>query len=283
MKTDSVQGFLFENSAIRGQIVRLEHSFHTISQQREYPSCVLRFLGETLVANVLLTTTLKYEGQTTMQMQQDGPLKMLVAKCNNHLHIRGMAQWDEMASDRDLSEMVRNGQLVITVQPDNQTDVYQSVVKINNQPTAQVMEHYFSQSEQLPTRLWFAVNHQYAVGLLIQQLGQQEKDQVDKDRLWEEVIMLTDTVTENELLNLGNETLLHRLYNEHDLRLFEPKPVEFRCSCNFTKMQGAILIMGRDEAIELLNQYKKLTVTCEYCNNEYTFSEEQVREILSNH
>lgn len=281
MKTDCVQGFIFENSAIRGQIVRLESSFHTISQQRDYPSSVLRFLGETLVANVLLSTTLKYQGQTTMQMQQDGPLKMLVAKCNNHLHIRGMAQWDEMASDRNLGATVRHGQLVITVQPDNQADVYQSVVKINNQPTAQVMEHYFSQSEQLPTRLWFAVNHQYAVGLLIQQLGQQ--DQVDKDRLWEEVIMLSDTLTENELLNLDNETLLHRLYNEHDIRLFQSKPVEFRCSCNFTKMQGAILIMGRDEAIKLLNQYKKITVTCEYCNNEFIFSEEQVHEILADH
>jgi len=98
MKMDCVQGFLFENGAIRGQIVRLERSFHTISQQREYPSAVLRFLGEALVANVLLSTTLKYEGQTTMQMQQDGPLKLLVAKCNNHLHIRGMAHWDDMAT-----------------------------------------------------------------------------------------------------------------------------------------------------------------------------------------
>jgi len=159
-------------------------------------------------------------------------------------------------------------------------DVYQSVVKINNQPTAQVMEHYFYQSEQLPTRLWFAVNHQYAVGLLIQQLGQEKKD---NNLLWEEVVMLTDTVTENELLNLDTKTLLHRLYHEHDLRLFDPKAVEFRCSCNFTKMQGAILMMGRDEIIELLNQYKKITVTCEYCNNEYAFSEEQIHEILANH
>ncbi len=283
MITDSAQGFIFENSAIRGQIVRLERSFQTIGQQREYPAAVLRFLGETLVSNVLLSTTLKYQGQITMQMRPNGPLEMLVAKCDNDLRVRGLAQWDEECAEYTLTDSVQSGQLVITVQPENQVDVYQSVVNINHQPIAQVMEHYFSQSEQLPTRLWLAVDQKRAVGLLIQQLGEDKLDLEQSKAIWEEVVILTNTVTQNELLNLDNKTILHRLYHEHDLRLFEPKPVEFRCGCNFTKMQGAILIMGRDEAIVLLNQYKKLTVKCEYCNSEYAFTEDEVLAILANH
>lgn len=283
MQTDSVQRFMFENSAIRGEIVRLEHSYHTISQQRMYPPSVLQFLGETLVASVLLSSTLKYEGQITMQMQHDGPLQMLVAKCNNHLHIRGLAQWDETCGDQQLHDSIKEGKLVITVQPDNRVDFYQSVVEIKNKPIAEVMEHYFVQSEQLPTRLWIAANQQFAVGLLIQQLGQEAEDLNQKQIIWEEITLLTDTVTEDELLNLDNQTLLHRLYHESDVRLFNPKPVEFRCSCSLTKMQGAILIMGREEAQTLLNQYKKIAVKCEYCNNEYSFSEAEVQAILANH
>jgi molecular chaperone Hsp33 len=283
MKTDYAQRFIFEGSAIRGEIVRLEQSYHTISQQRDYPPSVLKFLGETLVSNVLLSTTIKYQGQTTMQIQQDGPLQLLVAKCNNHLHIRGLAKWDDKYSDQKLNDSVKNGQLVITVQPDNQVDVYQSVVKLNNQPVAQVMDHYFSQSEQLSTRVWLAVNHEFAVGLLIQQVGQDGQDEEQKKAMWEEIVMLTNTVTENELLTLDDKTLLHRLYHEYDLRLFEPKPVEFRCSCSLTKMEGAILTMGRAEAIKLLDQYKKISVKCEYCNYEYSFTEAEAHAILANH
>ncbi|MDQ2993353.1 MAG: Hsp33 family molecular chaperone HslO [Pseudomonadota bacterium] len=283
MHTDYAQRFIFQNSAIRGEIVRLERSLHTISQQREYPSSVLKFLGETLVANVLLTTTLKFEGQITMQMQHDGPLQMLVAKCNHHLQIRGVAQWDETCSDQQLQNSFKHGKLVITLQQNDRVDFYQSVVAINNQPIAQVMEHYFVQSEQLPTRLWLASNANVTVGLLVQQIGQEESDREASESCWEEVIMLTSTITENELLNLDNETLLHRLYHEHEVRLFNPKPVTFHCGCNITKMQGAILVMGREEALKLLNEFKNVSVKCEYCNNEYTFTEAEVLDILANH
>ncbi len=283
MKKDYVQRFIFEGAPIRGEIVRLENSFNIISQQRDYPSFVLKFLGETLVSNVMLSTTLKYEGQTTMQMRQEGPLEMLVAKCNNHLHIRGLAKWDEDSSFEDLKDTLNNGQLVITVQPENQVDVYQSIVKISYQPVAQVMEHYFSQSEQLKTRLWLAVNHQFAVGLLLQLVGQDKHDEEQTKALWEEIVMLTATLTEEELLTLDDLTLLRRLYHEYDLRMFEQKPIEFRCTCNTTKMESAILVMGQDEANKILNQYKKLTVKCEYCNNEYTFSEADVRAVFARH
>ncbi len=283
MQKDYVQRFIFEGKPIRGEIIRLEKSFSIITQQRDYPSFVLKFLGETLVSNVMLSTTLKYEGQTTMQMRQEGPLEMLVAKCNNQLHIRGLAKWNDNASFEELKNTLNNGQLVITVQPDNQVDVYQSIVKISHQPVAQVMEHYFSQSEQLKTRIWLAVNHQYAVGLLIQQVAQTDNKEDENNAFWDEIVMLTNTITENELISLDDLTLLRRLYHEYDLRMFETKPAEFRCTCNMTKMEGAILVMGQDEAYNILKQHKKLSVKCEYCNNEYTFSEAEVRAVFANH
>ena len=283
MQTDYAQRFIFEGKAIRGEIVRLQRSYHAISQQRLYPEAVLRFLGQTLVANVLLSTTLKYEGQITMQMQQQGPLRLLVAQCNNQLHIRGVAQWDDVSTDSVLSESIQAGQLVITVQPNNRTDIYQSVVDIDHQPIAQVMEHYFLQSEQLPTRLWLAADQQMAAGLLLQQVGDVEGDPQQKQAIWEEVNILTSTLTTAELLHLDAETLLHRLYHEYDLRLFSQKPVEFRCGCTVAKMEAAILIMGREEAIKLLNESKKIIVKCEYCNYEYVFSEDEVRTLLAVH
>jgi molecular chaperone Hsp33 len=283
METDSVQHFIFEHHAIRGELVSLDQTFQTICQQRDYPTSVQQFLGETLLVNVLLTSGLKFEGQNTIQMKHDGPLQMLVSKCNHHLQVRGLAVWDESATQQEISQSFRHGELVITIQPDRKADFHQSIVRIKDQTTAQAMEHFFLQSEQLPTRLYLAVNSDRAVGLMIQKVAQERRDEEKEKAIWDEVVMLTDTITKNELLTLDNQSLLHRLYHEHDLRLFSPKPVEFRCGCSLTKMEGVVLNMGREEAKKLLTQYKMIEVTCEYCNNAYSFTESEVNAILANH
>lgn len=281
MAADFSQRFIFEHSAISGELVRLEHSYQAITKLRPYPSSVLQFLGKTLASNVLLSSTLKYEGQSTMQMQHDGPLKMLVAKCDNQLHIRGLAQWDEQCSDEMLRDSFKHGQLIITIQPKKRVDFYQSIVSIDNQPIAQVMEHYFTQSVQLPTRIWLAVSEERTVGLMLQKLPHGEIS--EENSVWPEVEMLTDTITEDELLQLDNQTILHRLYHEHDVRLFEPKPIEFQCDCSLTKMEGAILTLGKKEALDILEKHKKIAVTCDYCNHEYAFSPDEINTIFTQH
>lgn len=284
MQTDISQRFLFEHHAIRGEIVRIERAYQTILSQRPYPESITHFLGQTLLANILLSNTLKYEGQTTIQMQQeDSPIKMLVTKCNHHSHIRALASWHESCSDSILSDTLSKGKLVITVQPDHNTNFYQSIVAIDQQAISTVMEHFFLQSEQIPTRLWLAADQHRAVGIALQKMPTNENAQLTEDDIWEEVVLLADTLSQQELLSLNNTDILHRLYHQHDVRIFEPKPITFQCSCSQSKMEGALLATGKEEAEQILEEHQAIVVTCEYCQAEFSFSPEQVHTIFSHH
>lgn len=281
IRPDTCQRFIFNELPIRGEIVRINHSLQTILGQKVYPTVIAKFLSETLLANILLCSTLKFNGQITMQVQQEtGPIKLLVAKCDNHLNIRGVAQWDEDCGENMLLRNLQQGHLVITTQLNNRTDFNQSIVHIKEQPIAQVMEHFFEQSEQIPTRLWLRASENSAAGLLLQQLPDSKSQ---GQELWEEINMLTETITDHELLHDDTLSLLHKLYHEHDIRLLDERPVSFKCACSVAKMENAVRTAGYDEAKKVLEEFKSLVVTCEFCQHQYAFSAAEVEAMFNAH
>ena len=167
---DQIQRFLFTDLNIRGAIVRLEKSFQTIIAQHHYPKPIAVLLGEALLATVLMTNTIKFRGQMTVQFQGEGPLEMLVAKCDHLNNIRGLAQWVNDALAGDVVSAISAGSLVVTIEPYDQVKPYQSVVPVENRKIAGALEHYFNLSEQLATRFWLKVVDGQAFGLMLQTL-----------------------------------------------------------------------------------------------------------------
>jgi molecular chaperone Hsp33 len=82
---------------------------------------------------------------------------------------------------------------------------------------------------------------------------------------------LAETVSNDELQNLAAETLLTRLFAEEDVRLFEAKPTQFRCSCNKTKVGNMLRLLGAIEIESILAELDKIEVNCDFCNKRYTF------------
>lgn len=278
-KFDSAQRFLFADANIRGELVHLSDSFVTIMQQRNYPQFVQQFLGEVLVAAVLLASTIKFEGELTIQLATDGPINMLVAKCSNTLDIRGLVNWQQEAAAVDLVAALGQGKLVITVTPKKKTGYYQSIVPLAHRSVAAAIEHYFAQSEQLTTRLWLAVGARGAAGMLLQLLP--DADTEEGQAYWQHLVTLANTTTRQELIGLDNFTLLRRLYHEEVLRVFDHRPVRFRCTCTVARMEGAILAMGEQESQLLLSTNKEIAVTCEYCNHSFVFDKVDVAQIFA--
>ena len=277
---DTCQRFLFEQHAIRGERVHLDASFHTIMEQHQYPAVIRELLGEALVAAVLLAETIKFDGQLTLQFQSDGPVSMLVAKCDSKGNIRGLAQWSDDVLPLNVPSALGKGQLAVTIEYDKQVKPYQSIIPIHHQTVAKALEAYFMQSEQLPTRIYTAMGEQSAAGMLLQALPS-ELDSANQEA-WTELGMLADTLTTSELLELDTNVLLHRLFHEHDVRLFDAKPIQFKCRCAIEGMQQAIITLGEKEANDILLSNNEIAVTCEYCNNEYAFDKNQIDDIFKN-
>ncbi len=282
-QTDQIQRFIFENLPIRGEIVRLHDSYQEVSLRHPYPETVKQFLGQTLVAVSLLSATLKYQGSLILQVQGDGPISLLLAQANSEQQLRGLANWqdDELVSD-DFAKSVGQGRLMITIDPGTGGERYQGVVNLEGKSLAQVIENYFHQSEQLETHLYLTANNDGAAGFLLQLMPENEAVHVNerKGLLWEEIKHLAATITDDELLNLPNEQLLHRLFHEHDLRLLSEQDVMFSCRCNQERMANAILTLGKTDALALIKEYKNIVVTCEFCRKEHAFNAQEVNEIF---
>ncbi|MDQ2068751.1 Hsp33 family molecular chaperone HslO [Natronospira bacteriovora] len=267
-QADSLHRFLFEEAPVRGELVHLDSSWQAALEHSDYPAPVRSLLGQAMAAASLLASTLKFEGAMTLQVQGDGPVSLMVVQCSSELVIRGTAQvQSEVASTAGFRELLGEGTMAITIEQQGQSERYQGIVPMEGDDLATCLEAYFDRSEQLPTRLWLTADSDAASGLLLQLVpGEDEGGEG-----WNRVITLADTVKGEELRVLPARQLLHRLYHEENLRLFEARPVSFRCTCSREKIVDVLRRLGQEEIEEVLEEQGQVQVACEFCGRHYYF------------
>lgn len=277
---DQFQRFIFEHSQVRGAWVQLGDSFREIINQAPYPDSVRQLLGESLVASVLMSSTLKFEGTLSLQAAGEGALRTLMAECSHDRKIRGLARFDEQAmSGETLHELLGQSRMAITITPEK-GQRYQGVVPREANNLAGCLEEYFERSEQIATSLFLFADGDTAAGLLLQRLpGHTEED----DDLWNRVNHLARTVEAEELLKLDSETLLHRLFHEETVRLYEPEPVEFRCSCSRERTLAALESIGKEECYSILDEQGSIDMDCQFCHANYRFNRNDIDHLFTGH
>ncbi|MGH8320636.1 MAG: Hsp33 family molecular chaperone HslO [Gammaproteobacteria bacterium] len=274
---DSLRRFIFEKLPVQGRWVRLDASWRAVLEQQDYPAPVRALLGQAVAATVLLSATLKYDGTITLQIQGNGPVHLLVVQCTSRFSLRGLARWHAQLPESGLKNLLGDGKLVLTIEPSGQGERYQSIVPLEGETLAACLESYFQRSEQLPTRLWLATDDDSAAGLLLQVMPQRERD----PDAWQHVTVLADTVTDAELKTLSAEHLLHRLYHEDDLRLFETAPVSFRCQCSRERIEATLRGLGAEEVRGILSEQGKVHVDCEFCGRGYDLDSVDIEALFT--
>jgi molecular chaperone Hsp33 len=276
---DTLQRFLFEHTPIRGEIVHLDATWQAILAKHDYPDQVRDLLGEMMAAAVLLAASLKMHGRLVIQLQGNGPITLMVVECSNAHELRGLAHWQDLPESGDLQALTGNAQLTITLEPKDDQDRYQSIVELKGASLSAALMNYLQQSEQLDTHLWLSANGQRATGLMLQKLPS-EGEAEDADA-WNRVIALASTVQKEELLNIETLALLHRLFHEEVVRIFDPVPVCFRCSCSRERVSNMLRSLGPAEVKAILEEQGKVGVACEFCNQKYDFDSVDVEELFA--
>ncbi|WP_283648191.1 Hsp33 family molecular chaperone HslO [Hafnia paralvei] len=278
---DQLHRYLFENMAVRGELVTASHTFQQMLENHSYPAPVQTLLGELLVATSLLTATLKFDGDITVQIQGDGPLKMAVINGNNQQEMRGVARLQgDIAEGSSMREMLGNGVMVITITP-NEGERYQGVVGLEGETLAECLEAYFMQSEQLPTRLFIRTGEHNgtacAAGMLLQIMPAQPNNVEDLSHL----AQLTATVKSEELFGLPANEVLYRLYHQEEVTLYEPQDVTFRCTCSRERSASALLTVPVEELNHMLEEDGSIDMHCEYCGNHYVFDKIDIESLFA--
>jgi molecular chaperone Hsp33 len=277
MYTDSMQTFLIETAGVRGEVVHLNRTWKAMIDGRGYPGVVREQLANALVCASLLSATVKFDGSLTMQVQGDGPLHLLVVQASSRNTLRGIARWRGRVVPGGLEQLFGQGHLAITIEPRGGKR-YQGIVPLEGGSLPAAIEGYFRRSEQLPTRLWVASDLGSACGMLLQQLP----DEAPDSEGWRRVSLLADTLTPRELAELEAEQLLGRLFAEEDLRVFEPDPMAFRCSCSRQRIVEVFRSFGRGEVEAALaaREPQPLEARCEFCGRAYLFDRVDVEQLF---
>lgn len=266
---DTIQRFIFDEAPVRGELVSLNQSWQSILQRHDYPAVLKPVLGELCAAAFLLTAMLKLDGSLIMQIHGTGPVRLIVVECTSELTIRATVKWDETQPlpNVPLCTLLKDGKFVITLEQEGEQAPYQGIVALEGDSVAEMIMHYMQHSEQLDTALWLYANDEVACGLLLQRLPGEPFESDD----WTRLTMLAQTVTPGELTELDNRILLHRLFPEEDIRIFEPEHVSFACTCSAERVGNMLQMLGREEVQSVLAERGTIEVHCEFCNARYEY------------
>ncbi|MFP2240742.1 Hsp33 family molecular chaperone HslO [Pseudescherichia vulneris] len=279
---DQLHRYLFENVAVRGELVTVSETLEQVLANHTYPQPVKNVLAELLVATSLLTATLKFAGDITVQLQGDGPMSLAVINGNNNQQLRGVARVQgDIPENADLKTLVGNGYLVITIAPE-EGERYQGVVGLEGDTLAACLEDYFLRSEQLPTRLIIRTGEHEgkmaAGGILLQVMPAQNAQAAD----FEHLATLTDTIKAEELFGLPANDVLWRLYHEEEVTVYDPQTVEFKCTCSRERCADALRTLPDEEVDSILADDGEIDMNCDYCGSHYVFNAMDIAEIRNN-
>jgi len=284
---DTLQKFLFENLAVRGELVHLDASWQAVLEKHDYPVAVQKVLGELMAAVSLLMATLKFKGQLIAQIQGDGPISLLVVEGTSEKTLRATASLKEKAdfNTENLQALFGDARLVITLEPE-QGERYQGIVALIGDSLADALTDYLLRSEQLDTGIWLAADDKQAAGLLVQKLPETEKTKSNIIELsdldgWNRIQQLSSTIKNEELLELDAEEIIHRLYHEEDIRLFDAETISFRCSCSRQRVAKMLISLGEAEVKSMIDELTNIEVACEFCNQKYSFDAVDSEQLFS--
>lgn len=276
MNNDFLQKFMFEHIPVRGCLARIEQSWQEVRLRARPDGDVTEMLGQALCASAVLGSSIKFEGTVSLQVQSSGRLRLLLGQCSQQHQLRGIARKNPEAGSR--LELLKNPVLSINLEPEVGGTPYQGIVSMEDGSLVNALEAYFTQSEQLETRFWFAIGEFSGAAFMLQRMPGKHFDQDDFVRLTQ----LAATITEQELLGTDPAQLLHLLFNEDSVRLFDAEEIKFGCKCSKQKVAGVLQSLGKTEMEALLHEQGKVEVNCEYCGKDYLFDQVDIASLFSN-
>lgn len=294
---DIAKPFQLEQSALRGRLIRLGDTVDCVLTRHDYPPAVSRLLGEMFVLAATLAGGLKFKGTFSLQTRSDGPISLMVADCTHDGGMRGYAKFDAAAvaaADQEtVPALLGKGHFAVTVDQENQATAYQGLVELEGASLTDCIHQYFRQSEQVKTGMKIAVEHLddgagtafwRAGAVMVQCLPEEVSNGQDVDALedWRRTMMLLGTVKEAELIDpdLSPERLLLRLFHQEGVRIFDPQPLSFRCRCSRERVETMLKRFAPEDIDSMKQEDGSLFVTCEFCNETYSFDELAVARLM---
>jgi len=280
MNSDRCLSFYLSDGAMKGHFCRLGDSITNALHNHSYPSKINTLLSEMTAISQCFSMDIKSNSQTTMQLTGTSPVKLALVNSLDCKFFRCCATLDQ-ASNIDIEGLSvpqlfgQNGKLVFTIDFDNQH--YQTIVELNASSLQECFQHYFIQSQQIPTIVMLCSsvsdNKIESAALLLQKMppSSAKNKEVSND-IWHEASCFAATIKPHELLSTGPsmERLIELVFDGLAPIVSRETTLGFQCTCNHEKIINIV------KSLDSQSSDKNLEVTCEYCNKKYTIDKTEI-------
>ena len=246
-------------------------------------------LGRLLSAGAMMGAMMKGDKDIiTLQIQCSGPAKGLTVTADSHGNVKGFAINPQVelplnaAGKLDVGGALDLG--ILTVIKDmGLKEPYSGQCELKTGEIAEDLTYYFASSEQVPSAVGLGVlmekdnTVRQAGGFIVQLMPNAEEEVIEK--LEKNLAQITSVT---ELLDQGYtpEMLLEKLLGDMDLEINEKVPTSFYCNCDKVRVGKVLISLGEKELQGMIDDGEPIELNCHFCNTNYTFSVEELKEIL---
>ena len=249
-------------------------------------------LGRTLMAASMMGDALKIDGSSvTLQIKGGGPLGTVLAVSDDSGNVRGYVQnphvelMEKAPGKLDVGRAVGEAGSLTVIKDLGMKEPYVGTIGLLSGEIADDVAAYFVESEQIPTACALGVlvgtdqSVTAAGGYLIQLLPGAGEDVISKI---EAGVARVGSVSRALEGGLDGEGLLRAVLSDFELEILETHPVEYRCYCSRERVSRALVSMGRQELSDLIREQGQAELTCQFCDQVYRYTREELEELLTN-
>ncbi len=277
------------NNQIRAFAVTAREMAETARQFHNTSPVATAALGRLLTGGVMMGWMMKGEKDLlTLQIKGDGPLGGITVTADSAGHVKGYVNNPQVlihANARgklDVAGAVGRGMLQV-IKDLGMKEPYVGSCELQTGEIAEDLTYYFAVSEQVPSSVGLGVlmekdnTVRQAGGFMIQLMPFTPDEVIDR---LEKKLASVDSVTAMLDRGMTPEHILEELLGEFGLEMNEKLPVSYRCDCSRERISQALISIGKKDLQEMIDDGKPIQVNCHFCNKNYEFTVDELRELL---
>ena len=287
--TDYIVRATAAGSQIRAFAATTRELVETARQAHNTSPVATAALGRLLTGGAMMGVMVKGEEDIlTIQVRGDGPIGGITVTADAKGNVKGYVNNPEVwlpANSRgklDVGKAVGHGSLSV-IKDMGLKEPYVGQTELQTGEIAEDLTYYFAASEQVPSSVGLGVlmeknnTVKQAGGFLIQLMPFTDEAVIETlEKRLAEIPPVTTMLDEG----LTPEQILEKLFEGMDMEINETMPARFFCSCSKERVSRALISVGRGELADMIHEGKEIEVNCHFCGKNYTFSVEELKELL---
>ncbi len=274
---DCIYRCVLNKGKIRIFLADCSDSCKTICEKHNLNFAASDCLSRVLSVGAVMGIMQKY-GNLTIKIDSNGPLKGLLVDADCDGNIRGFVLNSNVNESLTCKEAIGDLGILTVIKDFGMKRTFSGQVELQSGGIGDDFSYYFNESEQVPSVVAVGSSiedHRFYSGALIVQLmpGYKEEDTMYVEHFAKQCPKITDIIKIED-----KKAALEELFPE--IEILSTHEVHFKCNCSKERFINGLATISKDEIVDIINENKDIELKCQFCNEKYVLSIDDVKESL---